>query len=161
MGVTSDHLRAFPLTMKLQWLSYALGAARCPLWAVSACSAAALLLSACGPGVMIDYVDFVRLNGIEYVAGPERGLPPLPEAALGPAAGKVNKQLAGHVSDPSYGPRDGDAGLLESGTTLYSVKGSKVASVWPPTGLSASSSTRRTLTRRRSWAPTCSMFRAR
>jgi hypothetical protein len=133
-----------------------LGAAEYPLWAFLGGSAAALLLSACGPGVSIDYVDSVWFNGIEYAAVPERGAPLLTEAALGPAVGKVKQQLSGHVSDRSYKPRDGDAGLLEAGTQLYS----EAAFVWPRIVPVASSSTRRTTIQRRNSALTSSMYRA-
>lgn len=69
----------------------------------------------------IDWVDFVRLDGIMYTA--DLQAPPLPEHALGAQHGVVRCRMAGNVSDPKYRPKDGDAAFLESGTPVFRVKG--------------------------------------
>jgi hypothetical protein len=73
--------------------------------------------------VAIDYVDFVRLNGHEYVAGQQGAPATVPGSALDRPLGTVRCQLSAIVPDPSYHPVDGDAGYLLPGTVLYAIKG--------------------------------------
>lgn len=69
----------------------------------------------------IDWVDFVKFDGITYIADLQAA--PLPEHALGAQHGVVRCRLSGNVSDPKYRSKDGDAAFLESGTPVYRVKG--------------------------------------
>lgn len=76
--------------------------------------------------VTIDYVDFIRLGGREYLAT-NTLLKPLPMPSgmpwPGPQVGIVSCTLSETKPGPQYRPRDGDAGLLPSGTKLYAVYG--------------------------------------
>lgn len=90
---------------------------------------AALILvgvAGCGPfgrSVKIDWVNFVRFGGIEYLAqSVALGRAPS-EADLGAVYEKVGFKLDGNVGDPSYRPKDGDAAFLDAGTPVYTVKG--------------------------------------
>jgi len=67
---------------------------------------------------IIDWVDFVQLDGILYM--PPAGVAP---GALGEPYGRVAFKLSGNVSDPSYRARDCDGAFLEPGTVFYTVKG--------------------------------------
>lgn len=61
-------------------------------------------------------------GSIQYVAAP--GSPStLQESDLDPVIATVNFKLSGNVCDPSYRPKDGDAGFLEPGTPIYQVIG--------------------------------------
>lgn len=74
-------------------------------------------------GVHIDYINFVRFNGIEYVTPLTLvGRAPT-DADRGPLFATVRAKLDGQVSDPNYQPRDGDAAFLEPGTPVYRVTG--------------------------------------
>lgn len=74
-------------------------------------------------GVQIDYLNFVRLGGIEYVT-PYVAVGRAPtEEDLGAVYGKVGFKLDGNVDDPNYQPKDGDASYLDVGTPVYTVKG--------------------------------------
>jgi hypothetical protein len=70
-------------------------------------------------GAQVDYVDFVRLGGREYLAS--QGT--VPATALGGRAGKVACGLSTIGPGPAYRPRDGDAAYLAAGTSLYAVAG--------------------------------------
>ncbi len=74
-----------------------------------------------GQNVIIDWVSFVRFGGVTYLeASPGR---PLKEGDLGPVFATVKFKLDGHISDPGYQARDGDAAFLDAGTQVYTVKG--------------------------------------
>ncbi len=97
---------------------------------------ALLLLAACQlPGsakdcstVQIDWVDFIQIGSIQYLAGP--GAPTtLQESDLGPVVGHVKSKVAGNVCDPNYRPKDGDAAFLEPGTPIYQVHGRPTSEV--------------------------------
>lgn len=90
---------------------------------------ALLLLSACRlPGsasscsAQIDWVDFVQVGSIQYVAAPESPMT-LQESELGPVIAYVKFKVSGNVCDPNYRPKDGDAAFLDPGTPTYQVKG--------------------------------------
>ena len=73
---------------------------------------------------VVDYVDFVRIGGREYLAsgdGPERTVP---RVKLGRRLGTVRCNLSTIRPDPYYHPVDGDAGYLPAGTPLYEVASS-------------------------------------
>jgi hypothetical protein len=94
-----------------------------------------LLLPACGlPGAgapcttQIDWVDFIRVGNIQYVAAPGSPIT-LQQSDLGPVVAHVKFKLAGNVCDPNYRLKDGDTGFLEPGTAVYQVKGRPVSEV--------------------------------
>ena len=78
--------------------------------------------SSSGCTAQIDWVDFVQVGSIQYVAGPGSSST-LQESDLGPIVATVKFKLSGNVCDPSYRPKDGDPGLLEPGTPMYQVSG--------------------------------------
>ena len=87
----------------------------------------------CGSGpsesfTAISWVDFVQFGGITYVRLHVEREPPLEEGDLGPEFARVTFKYEGNVSDPSYqadNGKDGDAGYLDPGTPVFTVKGYK------------------------------------
>jgi hypothetical protein len=78
-----------------------------------------------GQNVSIDWVNFIRFNGITYLAtsmSPQDGLP---ASQLGPVFDTVKFKLDGNVHDPNYQMKDGDSAFLAAGTQIYTVKGYK------------------------------------
>ncbi len=73
-------------------------------------------------GSTIDWVNFVRLHGIEYLA---ETAATLAASELGLVVASVHCRMEGNISDLGYQPKDGDAAFLDPGTSLYSVKGYK------------------------------------
>jgi hypothetical protein len=102
-------------------------------------SLALVLLSGCGQStgqgtrplsgrqsasVIIDWVDFVKFNGIMYVANIDsRASKQLVSADLGPQFATVQFKVDGNISDGNYRPKDGDAAFLDTRTPIYTVKG--------------------------------------
>jgi hypothetical protein len=81
------------------------------------------------PQGALDYADFVRVGGITYNADSRplsgRGLR---EGDLGAQVAVVRCKLADHlIEDPAQRYLDGDAAYLDTGTTLYAVKGYRLA----------------------------------
>ena len=76
-------------------------------------------------GVAIDWVPFVRFNGIEYLESPQSGGRALQPRDLGPVFAVVRFKLDGNVQTPSYHARNGDAAFLAAGTPVYTVHGYK------------------------------------
>lgn len=72
---------------------------------------------------VVDWVDFVQVHGISYLASADRGSRELESADLGPPYTTVRFMLSGNVNDPNYRTQDGDAAFLPAGTTLYVVRG--------------------------------------
>lgn len=73
--------------------------------------------------VMVDWVDFVRLDGVEYLAGVD-GVAPVSSAQTGPVVGRVRCQLSALKFTRRPGPAvDGDAAFLPIGTELRAVAG--------------------------------------
>ena len=75
--------------------------------------------------VMVDWVDFLQLDGIQYVAG-RPGSPPQSVSAseLGGVVGRVTCMLSALKFTQQPGPAvDGDAAFLPVGTEVYSIKG--------------------------------------
>ncbi|MEH7098149.1 hypothetical protein [Neobacillus vireti] len=70
---------------------------------------------------VIDWVDFVKWNGVEY-DGIFNGVL-ADKRFLDKKIGEVKFQVADHVSDPEYKTKDGDAAFHEKGTPIYSIKG--------------------------------------
>lgn len=74
--------------------------------------------------VMIDWIDFVRLEGIEYVADLQGRVPAVPARRLGPLVGRVECQLSGlRFSQPPGPAVDGDAAFLPVGTEVHAIAG--------------------------------------
>ena len=89
---------------------------------------AALLVSSlagCGRlgGVSIDYVDFVKHDGIDYLAPFTPSGRALTDADLGPELFRVAQRLDGSGLGPEYRPRDGDAAFIPAGTPVFAVRG--------------------------------------
>jgi hypothetical protein len=72
---------------------------------------------------IIDWVDFVKFNGVTYMASHLDVGRALEAADLGPEFAKVQFKLADNVNDPEYQSKDGDAAFLEAGTLVYTVQG--------------------------------------
>jgi hypothetical protein len=72
---------------------------------------------------IVDYVDFVRFGGREYIAGRTGTAQKVPRASLGRRLGTVRCDLSAVRPDPYYHPVDGDAGYLPAGTPLYEIRG--------------------------------------
>ena len=81
--------------------------------------------SVAGGGSLIDWVNFVRWNGIEYVAGSVSSSVTLKQ--LGAVIATVHCRMEGSVLDSGYRPKDGDAAFLNPGTPLYGVNGYKAS----------------------------------
>lgn len=76
------------------------------------------------PHVIIDWVDFIKFNGIMYVANfDSHAGAQLVAADLGPQFATVKFKTDGNVNDSGYHPKDGDAAFLDPGTPIYAVKG--------------------------------------
>ncbi|WP_346277500.1 hypothetical protein [Pseudonocardia sp.] len=75
--------------------------------------------------VIIDYVDFIRLDGREYLTG-FTPTPPISPADLGEVVAESLCSLSAlndrTRTDPGL-PRDGDTGFLPPGTDIHAVRG--------------------------------------
>ena len=96
---------------------------------VAAATVAIALIAACQvPGTtaacnaQIDWVNFIEVGSTQYVAGPESPSVPL-ASDLGPVYAHVKFKVSGHVCDPNYRLKDGDAAFLDPGTPVYQVSG--------------------------------------
>ncbi len=74
---------------------------------------------------IIDWVNFIKLDGITYLAERYRGGRETVDEDLGPEFAKVTFKLAANVCDSGYKSKHGDAAFLEPGTPVYTVKGYK------------------------------------
>lgn len=74
-----------------------------------------------GSHTIIDWVDFIKWNGIEY-DGIYSGVL-ADETYIGKKIGEVKFKVADNVSDPEYKIKNGDAAFHEKGTDIYAVKG--------------------------------------
>jgi len=71
----------------------------------------------------VDYVNFVKLNGITYTAdGPVVGRT-LGDGDLGPVHATVRCSLRDKLDPKRQEPQDGDAAYLDAGSPLYRVRG--------------------------------------
>jgi len=80
----------------------------------------------CGSQGAVDWVNFVQFNGIQYLPNNDASLGrgrALQQRDLGSVFATVQFKLAGNVTTPGYHAKDGDAGDLEAGTPVYTVKG--------------------------------------
>ncbi|MEH7400089.1 hypothetical protein V7148_03780 [Gottfriedia acidiceleris] len=69
---------------------------------------------------IIDWVDFVRWNGVEYY-GIQSGIL-ANEDIIDEKVGEVKFRVADHVTNPSYKIKDGVAAFHEKGTEIFSIK---------------------------------------
>ncbi|WP_425800768.1 hypothetical protein ACHOLT_11590 [Desulfitobacterium sp. Sab5] len=81
-----------------------------------------VMLSGCGISqTVIDWVDFVKLNDIQYL----RNNYSIDANNLGSQIGEVKFRLSGNINDPNYKAKNGDAAFLEKGSPIYTVNGYK------------------------------------
>lgn len=89
-----------------------------------------LMAAACGGSAAhIDFVDFVMLGGITYVAAgatAPAGGRQLQESDLGSVYGQVKVKLEGS-QDPNHQLQDGDAAFVAPGSQVYRVNGYRPA----------------------------------
>lgn len=90
------------------------------LWLVAACQLPGAT-RACG--AQIDWVNFIEVGSTQYVAGLGASPAALQESDLGPVYAHVRFKVSGHVCDPNYKLKDGDAAFLDPGTPIYQVAG--------------------------------------
>lgn len=70
---------------------------------------------------IIDWVDFVKLNGNMYTS--DWGIVLKNQEDVAEEVAQVNFKVSGVVTNPSYQSKDGDAAFLDIGTKLYRVNG--------------------------------------
>jgi hypothetical protein len=100
--------------------------------------------------VMVDWVDFVQLSGIQYIAGLGAQVPSVSSTQLGAVLGRVRCQLSALKFSEERGPnQDGDAAYLTVGTEVHAIHGfgppaesppastAPIACTWPITMLAA------------------------
>lgn len=78
-----------------------------------------------GQGVSIEYVDFVQVEGRQYIAGLTSVAAPS-RADLGQVVIRVRcsfRQLNDRMQQETPRPRDGDAAFLPPGTAVYAIRG--------------------------------------
>lgn len=84
-----------------------------------------LLLSGCQFGftgrTIIDWVDFLKLNGITYTGTWHAAL--TDPGKIGKEIGEVRFKVDENVHNSNYKTKDGDAAFLEKGTLIYEVVG--------------------------------------
>lgn len=74
--------------------------------------------------VMVDWVDFVQLDGIQYVAVNDGKVPDLAWNQLGSVVGRVECELSVLKFHTQPGPpADGDAAFIKVGTDVHAVRG--------------------------------------
>lgn len=71
----------------------------------------------------IDYVNFVKLDGITYIADQPVVGRMLGDGDLGPVYATVRCSLRDKMDPERRGPQDGDAAYLDAGTPVYEVRG--------------------------------------
>ncbi|WP_217585873.1 hypothetical protein [Lentibacillus saliphilus] len=69
---------------------------------------------------IIDWVDFVKINDIQYHASYSAVI--ADETFIGEKIGEVAFNVDDNITNPSYDIKNGDAAYLEEGTNLYLVK---------------------------------------
>jgi hypothetical protein len=73
---------------------------------------------------MIDWIDFVQLHGVQFIAGMDADMPPAAADELGQVVGRVTCELSVLTFNQTPGPAvDDDAAYLPVGTEVYAVKG--------------------------------------
>jgi len=71
--------------------------------------------------VMIDYVDFVSVGGVQYLNRDRFAPVTVPLGRVGRQLGTVRCRLAESDARPDRRPADGDAAFLPPGTAIYAV----------------------------------------
>lgn len=90
----------------------------------AAASACRSTLRAGNESVIIDWVDFVRLNGVEYLAGLDGVIAAPHSGDIGTVVGSVRCQLSTLAYNQEPGPSaDGDAAFLPVGTQVRAARG--------------------------------------
>ena len=73
---------------------------------------------------MVDWVDFVQLDGTQYIAGVDGKVPVIASNQLGPVVGRVACELSVLKFHEQPGPAvDGDAAFIKVGTEVRAVRG--------------------------------------
>src|SRR5262245_18587557 len=72
--------------------------------------------------MMIEWVNFIQVGSTQYVAGPGAETV-LQGSELGPVYREVKFKVSGHICDPAYRPKDGDAAFRHPVTPIYKVTG--------------------------------------
>jgi len=73
---------------------------------------------------MVDWVDFVQLDGTQYVAGIDGKVPAIASSQLGSVVGRVECELSVLEFHAQPGPAvDGNAAFLKVGTEVHAVRG--------------------------------------
>lgn len=72
--------------------------------------------------VQIDWVDFMIVNGIHYMADYQESDIESTTVEIGDVYSVVKFKVSENVHDPSYKSKEGDAAFLEAGTKIYSLK---------------------------------------
>lgn len=75
-------------------------------------------------GVMIDWVDFIVLNDINYIRNTD-GDYELIEDGIDGIIGEVKFNVSENIKDTEYKVKNGDAAYLPKGTKVYKLKGYK------------------------------------
>jgi hypothetical protein len=74
--------------------------------------------------VIVDWVDFLQLDGTQYVAGLDGKVRPIASNQLGAIVGRVECELSVLKFHVEPGPAvDGDAAFIKVGTTVHAVRG--------------------------------------
>lgn len=74
--------------------------------------------------VAVDWVDFVQLDGTQYVANVDGAVPDVPADQLGSVVGRVRCELSVLTFHAAPGPAvDGDAAFLKVGTPVHAIQG--------------------------------------
>ncbi len=74
--------------------------------------------------VEVDWVDFVQLDGTQYVAGVDGKVPAIASDQLGSVVGHVECELSVLKFQAEPGPAvDGDAAFIKVGTEVHAVRG--------------------------------------
>ncbi len=94
-------------------------AAQAGPWAVTTASGGSC---PSGGNAVLDYVPFVKVDGLTFEAAPPWQAA-VPERRLEGTVAKVTCTLSDVVGDPDYRPRDGDAAFLPVGTELRKIAG--------------------------------------
>ncbi len=74
--------------------------------------------------MVVDWVDFVQLDGTQYVAGVDGKVPAIASNQLGSVVGRVECELSVLKFHAEPGPAvDGDAAFITVGTEVHAVEG--------------------------------------
>ena len=88
-----------------------------------------ILIAGCGKEKLvtgnaeIDWVDFIKVKGITYLADFETTGFDLDKGGVGKEYARVKYKVSDNVHNPSYEIQNGDAAFLEVGTKIYALNG--------------------------------------